>query len=98
MGGILDLTSIVANHNVRVMIFAMGNPGNGINKSHGLIVVLEIIAFSNYLIEKLPSLKLLHQQRYFIGGKRGHIALAGFALLSSEIVGSGVHCNSCWSV
>ena len=47
MGGIFHATLIVANGYVRMMIFAMRNPGNRIDKSHGLIIVLEVVVFSD---------------------------------------------------
>jgi hypothetical protein len=88
---VFNTTFVVADHHVRVMILAMRDPRDRIYESNGLVVILEMVVFTNHLLEKLPSFELLHQHGYFRGRKRWHIAFAWFALLCCEIIGDDIH-------
>src|SRR5687768_3325890 len=77
---VFNTAFVVTDHHVRVMILPMRNPRNGVHESNGLVVILEMVVFTNYLLEKLPSFELLHQHGYFRGRKRRHIAFAWLAL------------------
>lgn len=42
MGLKIHLAAVIANHQIGMMVFLVGHPGHSIDKSNGLIVVLEL--------------------------------------------------------
>ena len=91
VGGIFHATPIVANDYVRMMIFAMRNPCDCIDKRHCLIMIIEVIDFSDQRAEKLPSVKLLHQNSNLGGREWRHAAFAGSASLGGQGIDGRIH-------
>src|SRR5271166_479190 len=72
----LDQALVVADLQVRMVVFAMRNPRQGIDERHGLVIVAESVSLEYSVAGHFPSRQLLEQGGGFGLRERRHAAFA----------------------
>jgi hypothetical protein len=94
MGRIADKALLVADLEIGVVIFAMGNPSRGIDESQGLEVILEQVGFNQRVTPLFPPAQILQQALDFFLFQRWNPAFAGLAVFFRKITQRGIHVRS----
>ena len=81
---------VVAEHDVRVMIFAVRHPRRGVDEGGGLIIIFEVIGLADHAVVERPAIELLEQPGGFIGGERRHATFAVRAFAFGKVSSSHV--------
>lgn len=84
VGGIFNTATVVGHSEIRVVIFAVRQPGDGIDEGDGLIIVLETVGLAEQLVMALPSIQLWQQLLDLVWRKRRRAAGAWQAVLVEQ--------------
>ena len=82
MSDVTHFAAVVAHFQVRVMILAMGYPGQCVHERYRVVVVLEIESLVELSILEFPALNALEEILNLFIRQRRRAALAGLAFLS----------------
>ena len=66
MGAKAYLAAIIANFKIRVMVFSVNNPGEGIHEGHGLVIVAELERAIYYLAGAVDYPVIMQALQQFI--------------------------------
>ncbi len=82
----INLTNVVTDFHVGVVVLLMSDPRHGIHESHGLVIIFKTKSLTDDfgIVTERPTRKLLQHVCGFISAKRFNTAFAGFAGFFSE--------------
>lgn len=83
----MHLASAITHHQVRMVIFLVGNPGYSIHKRHGLVKIREAesLVYLAGIRSEFPAVKFLQKLAGFLPAQRSDTPFTGFACLLSQI-------------
>ena len=77
---------VIAQGDVRMMVLAVRNPRSGVNKRHGLVVVLELEGLLHQTVLELPARQALEHVTDLRLRHRRNTTLAGLAFLANQSI------------
>jgi len=82
MGGEIHFAEVVAGRKIRVVVFAVGNPGHGIDEGHGFVKSFKFkaLGYSCCIITQHPPGDLAHRGLSFLAVHGGYAAFTGLAV------------------
>src|SRR3954465_1243709 len=91
MGHVSNGRLVVADCDVGMVVLAVGNPGNGIDERHGLIMIFELETFLHPLALVLPSRNAFQHMLYLCQCHWRNAAFTWYAFLACQAFGQFTH-------